>query len=48
MKFIRSVPMATGGLSLALAALGNLLLPLPHGSVIRYICGGLSLIMLII
>jgi len=48
MKFIRSVPMATGGLSLALAALGNLLLPLPYGNVIRYICGVLSLVVLII
>jgi len=48
MKFIRSVPMAIGGLSLALAALGNLLLPLPHGNVVRYICGVLSLAILVI
>ena len=47
MKFIRSVPMATGGLSLALAALGNLLPPLPHGEMLRYICGVLSLAILI-
>ena len=43
MKFIRSVPMAMGGLSLALAALGNLLLPLAYGEILRYICGVLSL-----
>jgi len=46
MKFIRSVPMATCGLSLGLAALGNLLLP--FGAQIRYICGVLSAIVLII
>jgi len=40
--------MAICGLSLALAALGNLLLPLPHGQAIRYICGILSLVVLII
>ena len=43
MKFIRSVPMTMGGLSLALAALGNLLLSLPYGEMLRYICGVLSL-----
>jgi len=48
MKFIKSIPMAICGLSLALAALGNLLLPLPHGQIIRYICGVLSLAVLII
>jgi len=47
-KFIKSIPLATGGLSLALAALGNLLLPLPYGQVLRYICGTLSLVALII
>ena len=48
MKFIKSIPMATCGLSLALAALGNLLLPLPHGQTIRYICGLLSFAVLAI
>jgi len=48
MKFIKSIPMATPGLSLALAALGNLLLPLAHGKTIRYICGILSFIILLI
>jgi len=48
MKFIKTIPMATCGLSLALAALGNLVLPLPNGAIIRYICGALSLIVLII
>ena len=46
MKFIRSVPLAISGLSLALAALGNLLLV--HGAVFRYICGVLSAIVLIV
>ena len=46
MKFIRSVPLAISGLSLALAALGNLLLP--HGAVFRYVCGVLSAIVLIV
>ena len=40
--------MAICGLALGLAALGNLLMPLTHGSTIRYICGVLSLICLII
>jgi len=48
MKFIKSIPMATCVLALALAALGNLLLPLSNGTIIRYICGILSLIVLII
>ncbi|MCL2852388.1 MAG: TDT family transporter [Defluviitaleaceae bacterium] len=48
MKFIKSIPMATCGLSLALAVLGNLLMFLPHGQVIRYICGVLSFVVLII
>jgi len=48
MKFIKSIPMATCGLALALAALGNLLLPLENGVIIRYICGVLSFIVLII
>jgi exfoliative toxin A/B len=48
MKFIKSIPMAICGLALALAALGNLLLPLENGNKIRYMCGALSLIVLII
>ena len=48
MKFIKTIPMATCGLSLALAALGNLLLPLSNGAAIRYICGILSFAVLII
>jgi len=44
MKFVRSVPMATSGLALGLAALGNLLLPL--GAEVRYVCGILSFIVL--
>ncbi|MCL2574723.1 MAG: TDT family transporter [Defluviitaleaceae bacterium] len=47
-KFIKAIPMATGGISLALAALGNLLLSLQHGETIRYICGVLSAIVLAI
>ncbi|MCL2216853.1 MAG: TDT family transporter [Defluviitaleaceae bacterium] len=47
MKFIKSIPMATGGIALALAALGNLLLPLTHGQTIRYTLGVLSVIVLI-
>jgi exfoliative toxin A/B len=46
MKFVRSIPLAISGLSLALAALGNLLLP--YGAMIRYICGILSAIVLIV
>ena len=46
MKFIKSVPMALCGLSLALAALGNLLLP--YGANIRYACGILSAIVFVI
>ena len=46
MKFVRSVPMATCGLSLGFAALGNLLLP--FGAEIRYICGILSALVLIV
>jgi len=48
MKFIKSIPMATCGLSLAFVGLGNLLFPLPHGHIIRYICGVLSLGVLVI
>ncbi|MCL2562869.1 MAG: TDT family transporter [Oscillospiraceae bacterium] len=48
MKFIKAVPMAACGLALALAALGNLLLPLPHGQIIRYICGVLSFAVLVV
>ena len=38
--------MAMGGLALAFAALGNLLLP--YGGVLRFICGTLSLVILVI
>lgn len=48
MKFIKTIPMATCSLALGLAALGNLLLPLENGTTIRYICGALSLVFLII
>ena len=48
MKFIKTIPMATCALALALAALGNLLLPLEHGQAIRYLCGILSLSVLIV
>ena len=48
MKFVKTIPMSTSGLALAFAALGNLLLPLPNGVVIRYICGALSLAVLAI
>jgi len=46
MNFIKSVPLAVSGLSLALASLGNLLLP--RGEAVRYICGALSAAMLLI
>ena len=41
MKYIKNVPVVACGLSLSLAALGNLLLP--YGDAIRYICGFLSI-----
>lgn len=47
MKFIRSIPMAICGLSLSLAALGNLLL-LPFGPEVRYLCGILSAFVLML
>lgn len=47
MKFIRSIPMAICGVSLALAALGNLLL-LPFGPGVRYFCGILSAFVLLL
>jgi len=48
-KFIKSIPMAMPGIALALAALGNLILPaFEHGRTIRYICGVLSVIILCI
>lgn len=47
MKFIKSIPIATCGIALALAALGNLLL-LPFGEVVRYVCGVLALVVLVI
>jgi exfoliative toxin A/B len=40
--------MAMSGLSLGLASLGNLLLPLSHGELFRYICGILSLAILVL
>jgi len=40
MKFIKSAPLALSGLSLSIAALGNLLLP--YGPAVRYFCGILS------
>ena len=40
MKFLKKVPLAISGLSLALAALGNLLLP--YGEALRYCCGIIS------
>ncbi|MCL2865873.1 MAG: TDT family transporter [Lachnospiraceae bacterium] len=48
MKFIKSIPMATCGISLSLAALGNLLLPLPYGARIRYGLGIFSFAVLIL
>ena len=45
MKLLRSVPVAFCGLALAVAALGNLLHP--YGEVIRYICGILATVILI-
>ncbi|MCL2171510.1 MAG: TDT family transporter [Defluviitaleaceae bacterium] len=49
MKFVKTIPMAIPGLALALAALGNLLAPaFAHGQIIRYICGGAGLIVLVI
>ena len=47
MKFIRSVPMTTSGLAIGLAALGNLLF-LPFGAEVRYFCGILSALVLIV
>ncbi len=47
MKFIKSIPMAICGVSLALAALGNLLL-LPFGPGVRYFCGILSAFVLLL
>ena len=46
MKFIKNIPMAAGGLSAALAALGNLLTP--HGEALRYICGILAAVILFV
>ena len=46
-NFIKSIPITTCSISLALAALGNLLSPLTHGEVIRYVCGLLSFAVLI-
>lgn len=48
MKFIKAIPVAICGLSLALAALGNLLLHLPYGHAARYICGILSFAVLFV
>ena len=46
MKLIQKTPMAVSGLALAIASLGNLLLP--HGAAIRTFCGILSAIILCI
>lgn len=46
MKFIKSIPIALCGLSLAFAALGNLLLP--FGAGLRYLCGIISALLLIV
>ena len=46
MKFVRSIPISICGLSLALAALGNLLLP--YGAEVRYTLGILSAVVLFI
>ena len=46
MKFIRSIPLAISGLSLAFATLGNLLMP--YGIVFRTLCGFLSAILLLL
>lgn len=46
MKFVRVIPIPICGLVLGLAALGNLLLP--YGENIRYLCGVLSAIVLIV
>jgi len=45
MKFIKSIPMATPSIALALATLGNLLL-LPFGDVVRNVLGVLSFVTL--
>ncbi|MCL2840607.1 MAG: TDT family transporter [Defluviitaleaceae bacterium] len=50
-KFIKAIPMATPGLALGLAALGNLLnfpVMFEHAATIRYICGVLAVIVLLI
>lgn len=44
MKWIKKMPLATSGLALSLAALGNLLRP--YGEWIRYVCGVLSAVIL--
>ena len=50
MRLIRAVPIPMAGLALAFAALGNLLLKLPHGfaygEIIRYGCGVMSFALL--
>ena len=45
-KFIKSVPLAMSSLALAFAALGNLLLP--YSQAVRYICGVISLLLLVL
>lgn len=46
MSIVKKTPMAISGVALALAALGNLLLP--YGAWIRYVCGALSAAILIL
>jgi len=48
MKFIKELPLALSGLSLAIASLGNLLRSIPGGEIIRLICGILSAAILIL
>ena len=52
MRFIRAVPIPMAALALAFAALGNLMLKLPHGlelgEIVRYGCGIVSVILLIL
>ncbi|MFV0414252.1 MAG: TDT family transporter [Oscillospiraceae bacterium] len=45
MKLLQKIPVPICGLALGLAALGNLLLP--YGAALRYICGALSLLVLL-
>lgn len=42
---MKKIPMSACGLALGLAALGNLLMP--YSMIVRYVCGGLSLLLLL-